>query len=62
MNCVHYNLPGDQQHAVEQYVELTGYPTYRLFDKQGGIHHLNLLDDENLSDFKKKIDALEDMR
>ena len=57
-NCVHYNLPGDQQHAVEQYVELTGYPTYRLFDKQGGIHHLNWLDDENLSEFKKKLDAL----
>ena len=57
-NCVHYNLPDDQQQAVEQYVGLTGYPTYRLFDKQGGIHHLNWLDDENLSEFKKKLDAL----
>jgi hypothetical protein len=57
-NCVHYNLPDNQQHAVEQYVGLTGYPTYRLFDKQGGIHHLNWLDDENLSEFKKKLDAL----
>ena len=59
LNCVHYNLPDDQQHAVEQYVGLTGYPTYRLFDKQGRIHHLNWLDDENLSEFKKKLDALE---
>ena len=59
-NCVHYNLPDDQQHAVEQYVGLTGYPTYRLFDKQGRIHHLNWLDDENLSEFKKKLDALEE--
>jgi len=58
-NCVHYNLPADQQHAVEQYVGLTGYPTYRLFDKQGRIHHLNWLDDENLSEFKKKLDAIE---
>jgi thiol-disulfide isomerase/thioredoxin len=58
-NCVHYNLPADQQHAVEQYVGLTGYPTYRLFDKQGRMHHLNWLDDENLSEFKKKLDALE---
>ena len=57
-NCVHYNLPDNQQHAVEQYVELTGYPTYRLFDKQGGIHHLNWLDDEDLSEFKKKLDVL----
>ena len=59
-NCVHYNLPDNQQHAVEQYVGLTGYPTYRLFDKQGGIHHLNWLDDENLSEFKKKLDAMEE--
>ena len=58
-NCVHYNLPADQQHAVEQYVGLTGYPTYRLFDKQGRMHHLNWLDDENLSEFKKKLDAMQ---
>lgn len=58
-NCVHYNLPADQQHAVEQYVGLTGYPTYRLFDKLGRMHHLNWLDDENLSEFKKKLDALD---
>ncbi|MBQ8096158.1 MAG: hypothetical protein IJ243_03625 [Prevotella sp.] len=57
-NCVHYNLPAEQQHAVEQYVGLTGYPTYRLFDKQGRMHHLNWLDDENLSEFKKKLDAM----
>ena len=59
-NCVHYNLPDEQQHAVEQYVGLTGYPTYRLFDKQGRMHHLNWLDDENLIEFKKKLDALEE--
>ena len=59
-NCVHYNLPAEQQHAVEQYVGLTGYPTYRLFDKQGRMHHLNWLDDENLIEFKKKLDALEE--
>ena len=52
-------LPADQQHAVEQYVGLTGYPTYRLFDKQGRMHHLNWLDDENLPEFKKKLDAME---
>ena len=58
-NCVHYNLPAEQQRAVEQYVGLTGYPTYRLFDKQGRMHHLNWLEDENLSEFKKKLDALD---
>ena len=43
----------------EQYVGLTGYPTYRLFDMQGRMHHLNWLDDENLAEFKKKLDAME---
>jgi thiol-disulfide isomerase/thioredoxin len=57
-NCVHYNLPHAQQEAVEKYVGLTGYPTYRLFDKQGRIHNLNWLDDENLTEFKKKLDAM----
>ena len=57
-NCVHYNLPADQQQALEQYVGLTGYPTYRLFDKQGNMHHLNWTDDENLSECKKKLDAM----
>ena len=57
-NCVHYNLPADQQQALEQYVGLTGYPTYRLFDKQGNMHHLNWTDDENLSEFKKKLDTM----
>ena len=59
-NCVHYNLPAKQQDAVEQYVGLTGYPTYRLFDKQGRMHHLDWQDDENLLKFKKKLDALEE--
>ena len=59
-NCVHYNLPADQQNAVEEYVGLNGYPTYRLFDKLGRMHHLDWLDDENLSEFKKKLDALDE--
>lgn len=53
-----YNLPADQQHAIEQYVELIGYPTYRLFDKKGCMHHLNWLNDENPSEFKKILDAM----
>ena len=57
-NCVHYNLPSEQQHAIEQYVELTGYPTYRLIDKQGGLHHLKWTDDEDLPKFKKMLDEL----
>ena len=57
-NCVHYNLPKEQQRAIEKYVELTGYPTYRLIDKQGGLHHLKSTDEENLPKFKKMLDEL----
>ena len=36
-NCVHYNLPGDQQVLVEQFLKVTGYPTYRLLNRNGAL-------------------------
>ena len=57
-NCVHYNLPPKQQRAIEQYVKITGYPTYRLIDRKGGLHHLKWTDDEDLPKFKKTLDEL----
>ena len=57
-NCVHYNLPKEQQDAIERYVKITGYPTYRLIDRQGGLHHLKSTDDEKLPKFKKMLDEL----
>lgn len=32
---VHYNLPADQQQAVEQYLGIHKFPTYIIFDKEG---------------------------
>ena len=40
-NCVHYNLPEDQQSAIERYIGVNGYPTYKLIDKQGVIYEIN---------------------
>ena len=40
-NCVHYNLPEDQQSAIERYMGINGYPTYKLIDKQGVIREIN---------------------
>ena len=40
-NCVHYNLPEDQQSAIERYIGVNGYPTYKLIDKQGVIREIN---------------------
>lgn len=57
-NCVHYNLPEDQQSAVEHYVGINGYPTYKLIDKEGNIHDLHWLHHEDMNSFKETIDKL----
>ena len=57
-NCVHYNLPEDQQAAVEHYVGISGYPTYKLIDKQGNIHDLHWQHHEDMKSFIDFIDKL----
>jgi len=57
-NCVHYNLPDDQQTAVEHYVGIDGYPTYKLIDKQGNIHDLHWLHHEDMKSFLETIDKM----
>jgi thiol-disulfide isomerase/thioredoxin len=36
-NAVHYNLPREQENAIERYLEVSGYPTYRLADTTGRL-------------------------
>lgn len=55
-NCVHYNLPAEQQSAIEHYIGVNGYPTYKLIDKQGVIHPLNWQHADNLSTLIEIID------
>ena len=55
-NCVHYNLPADQQSAIEHYLSVNSFPTYKLIDKDGSIHDLDWLHHENLGAFKKIIE------
>ena len=55
-NCVHYNLPTDQQSAIEHYVGVNGYPTYKLIDKQGNIHPL---DWQHANDINSLIDTID---
>ena len=57
-NCVHYNLPEDQQSAIENYVGVNGYPTYKLIDKQGNIHDLHWLHHEDMNSFLETIDKM----
>ena len=54
-NCVHYNLPKEQQSAIEHYLSVNSFPTYKIIDKQGNIHDLGWLDDQNLEAFKQTM-------
>ena len=54
-NCVHYNLPKSQQRAVEQFLKVDSFPTYKLIDKQGNIHDLHWLHTNDMKTFKETI-------
>jgi len=49
-NVVHYNLPAKQQSAVENFLNVTHFPTYKLVDKDGTVLGVNA-DPRNLDEF-----------
>ena len=53
-NVVHYNLPGEQQSAVENFLRVSGYPTYRLIDRNGNLLDVNA-DPRDLNVFENLI-------
>ena len=36
-NCIHYNLPDNQQSALERYIGISGYPTYKIVMPNGKL-------------------------
>ena len=56
-NVVHYNLPGEQQSVVENFLNVNGYPTYRLIDRNGNLLNVNA-DPRNLDALENLIKAL----
>ena len=40
-NVVHYNLPAEQQSAIERFLGVSSYPTYKLIDRNGNILGVN---------------------
>jgi thiol-disulfide isomerase/thioredoxin len=40
-NVVHYNLPQDQQAAIEHFLNVHGWPHYRLIDRNGNVLDVN---------------------
>lgn len=57
-NCIHYNLPKEQQRAIEKFLKVESFPTYKLIDKQGNIHNLHWLHTDNMKSFMETIDKL----
>ena len=40
-DIVHYNLPADQQSAIEHFVNVQAFPTYKLIDRDGTVLDVN---------------------
>ena len=56
-NVAHYNLPLEQQEAVNRYLQVHSYPTYKLFDKEGNLLdiHIDSFNLESLEDIIRKL-------
>ena len=56
-NVVHYNLPADQQSAVEHFLQVHSFPTYKLIDRDGKVLDVNA-DPRNLEGLAKLLDLM----
>ena len=56
-NVVHYNLPADQQSAVEHFLQVHSWPTYKLIDRDGKVLDVNA-DPRNLEALAKLLENL----
>lgn len=54
-NCVHYNLPEDQQSAIEHYLNVNAFPTYKLIDRTGIIHDYDWIRANDANHLKETI-------
>ena len=58
-NVYHYNLPEEQQSQVENFLKVSGYPTYRIVDKEGNILNIDI-DARELDTLEKVVKQLND--
>ena len=56
-NVVHYNLPADQQSAVEHFLQVHSWPTYKLIDRDGKVLDVNA-DPRNLEALAKLLEQM----
>ena len=56
-NVAHYNLPEEQQAAIERYLDIHSFPTYKLFDRNGNMFDLDV-DARNLDELTRLLDRM----
>jgi thiol-disulfide isomerase/thioredoxin len=56
-NVVHYNLPVNQQNAIEQYLDVRSFPHYRLINRDGTILDADA-DPRDLESLAKLLDQM----
>ena len=56
-NIVHYNLPSEQQSAIEKFLGVQAYPTYKIIDRNGDVLDIdvNVFDLESTAKLLEKI-------
>ncbi len=56
-NVAHYNLPGEQQEAIERHLNVHSWPTYKLFNRNGDLLDLNV-DPRDLENLARLLDQM----
>ena len=56
-DIVHYNLPADQQSAIENFLNVHAFPTYKLIDRDGTVLDVNA-DPRNLEGLARLLEKL----
>ena len=57
-NVAHYNLPTEQQSAIERHLDIRSFPTYKLFDRDGNMLDLDI-DARDLDDLVRLLKQMQ---
>jgi hypothetical protein len=53
----HYNLPNEQQAAIERHLDVHAWPTYKLFNRNGELLDINV-DPRNLEELARLLERM----
>ena len=56
-NVAHYNLPTEQQAAIERHLNVHSFPTYKLFDREGRLLDINV-DPRDLEELARLLEQM----